>query len=117
MVCDPLLKTLEAGVGGDGGEPARGGDGGRGAPGGAVGDGTWSCGGGDEGRGGDGGYGGPGRGGDSIGIATLDEDQLTLERVTYDLGPPGKGGVSWDWSGEEIHGENGIQVETQRFPD
>ncbi|WP_437280027.1 hypothetical protein WME90_05550 [Sorangium sp. So ce375] len=37
--------------------------------------------------------------------------------VTYTLGPPGKGGVSWDWSGDEITGEDGIQVETQRFPE
>jgi hypothetical protein len=44
-----------------------------------MGDGRWSCPGGDGGRGGDGGYGGPGGGGDSIGIADLDEDQLTLE--------------------------------------
>ncbi|WP_437478487.1 hypothetical protein [Sorangium sp. So ce1014] len=39
---------------------------------------------------GPGGYGGPGRGGDSIGIAYLDEDQLTLAGVTYELGPPGR---------------------------
>ncbi|WP_437297001.1 hypothetical protein [Sorangium sp. So ce426] len=116
-VRDSLLKTLDAGPGGDGGAPERGGEGGRGAPGGAVGDGTWSCGGGEGGRGGDGGYGGPGRGGDSIGIAYLDEDQLTLEGVTYELGPPGKGGVSWDWSGEEVRGEDGTRVETLRFPD
>ncbi|WP_437800066.1 hypothetical protein [Sorangium sp. So ce693] len=116
-VRDSLLATRLAGSGGDGGAPERGGDGGWGMPGGAVGDGTWSCGGGDGGRGGDGGYGGPGRGGDSIGIATLDEDQLTLERVTYELGPPGKGGVSWDWSGEEIRGEDGTRVETLRFPE
>ncbi|KYF76338.1 hypothetical protein BE17_27000 [Sorangium cellulosum] len=65
----------------------------------------------------DGGYGGPGRGGDSIGIAYLDEDQLTLEGVTYGLGAPGKGGVSWNWSGDEVTAEDGIQVETQRFPE
>ncbi|WP_437553444.1 hypothetical protein WME97_18435 [Sorangium sp. So ce367] len=114
---DSVVTTIDAGPGGDGGEPEDGGKGGRGAPGGAVGDGTWSCEGGNGGRGGDGGYGGPGRGGDSIGIAYLDEDQLTLEDVTYDLGPPGKGGVSWDWSGEEIHGQDGTRVETLRFPD
>ncbi|WP_438041930.1 hypothetical protein [Sorangium sp. So ce128] len=114
-VRDSLLTTVDAGGGGDGGPPERGGDGGRGAPGGAVGDGTWSCGGGEGGRGGDGGYGGPGRGGDSIGIAYLDEDQLTLEGVRYELGPPGKGGVSWDWSGNEIRGEDGVAVKTLRF--
>ncbi|KYF94673.1 hypothetical protein BE18_07305 [Sorangium cellulosum] len=115
-VRDSMITTLRAGPGGDGGLPEEGGDGGRGAPGGALGDGTWSCGGGSGGRGGDGGYGGPGRGGDSIGIAYLDEDQLTLEGVTYELGPPGKGGVSWDWSGVEIRGEDGIAVKTLRFP-
>ncbi|HTN90486.1 MAG TPA: hypothetical protein VL242_42730 [Sorangium sp.] len=109
--------TQDAGSGGDGGPPERGGKGGRGAPGGALDDGAWSCQGGNGGLGGDGGYGGPGRGGDSIGIAYLDEDQLTLEGVTYELGPPGKGGVSWDWSGDEITGEDGIQVETLRFPE
>ncbi|WP_437899054.1 hypothetical protein [Sorangium sp. So ce124] len=53
----------------------------------------------------------------SIFIAYIDEDQLTLEDVTYKLGPPGKGGVSWDWSGEEIIGEGGITIETLRFPE
>ncbi|WP_437899451.1 hypothetical protein [Sorangium sp. So ce124] len=116
-VRDTVIETLAAGPGGDGGPPEQGGKGGRGASGGAVGDGTWSCQGGNGGRGGEGGYGGPGRGGDSIGIAYLDEDQLTLEGVTYELGPPGKGGVSWDWSGEEIRGEDGTRVETLRFPE
>ncbi|WP_437277687.1 hypothetical protein WME90_41675 [Sorangium sp. So ce375] len=102
-VRDSPLKTLGAGPGGDGGEPEEGGDGGRGAPGGAAGNGTWSC------RGGEG---GPDRGG-----ALIDEDQLTLEGVTYDRRPPGKGGVSWDWSGEEIRGEDGTRVETLRFPE
>ncbi|WP_437923836.1 hypothetical protein WMF37_33090 [Sorangium sp. So ce291] len=114
-VRDSVIKTLAGGPGGDGGPPEQGGKGGRGAPGGAVGDGTWSCEGGNGGRGGDGGYGGPGRGGDSIGIAYLDEDRLTLEGVTYELGPPGEGGVSWDWSGAEITGEDGVAVETLRF--
>ncbi|XXR64679.1 hypothetical protein WMF16_33955 [Sorangium sp. So ce388] len=116
-VRDSAIVTQDAGSGGDGGPPERGGKGGRGAPGGALDDGAWSCQGGNGGLGGDGGYGGPGRGGDSIGIAYLDEDQLTLEGVTYELGPPGKGGVSWDWSGDEITGEDGIQVETLRFPE
>ncbi|WP_437621645.1 hypothetical protein [Sorangium sp. So ce1151] len=114
---DSVVTTIDAGPGGDGGEPERGGKGGRGELGGAVGDGRWSCQGGNGGWGGDGGHGGPGRGGDSIGIAYLDEDQLTLEGVSYELGPPGKGGVSWDWSGETITGEDGIQIETLRFPE
>ncbi|WP_437953406.1 hypothetical protein WME98_24055 [Sorangium sp. So ce296] len=116
-VRDSVISIGDGGPGGDGGEPEEGGKGGRGAPGGAVGDGTWSCEGGSGGLGGDGGYGGPGRGGDSIGIAYLDEDQLTLENVTFEIGLPGQGGTSWEWSGEEITGEDGIAVETLRFPE
>ncbi|WP_437535044.1 hypothetical protein WME79_12480 [Sorangium sp. So ce726] len=66
------------------------------------------------GDGGEGGYGGPGRGGDSIVIAYLDEDRLTVEGVTSTLGPPGKGGISWDDQGKMISGEDGVAVETLR---
>ncbi|XXT21259.1 hypothetical protein WME94_06810 [Sorangium sp. So ce429] len=115
-VRDTFITTLDAGPGGDGGPPEYGGDAGRGAPGGSFGDGSmWSCQGADGGPGGPGGYGGPGRGGDSIGIAYLDEDQLELEGVTYELGPPGKGGTSWDWSDEMVTGQDGNKVETLRF--
>ncbi|WP_044966803.1 hypothetical protein [Sorangium cellulosum] len=69
-----------------------------------------------RGPGGDGGYGGPGRGGDSIDIATLDEDRLTVEGVTFTQGPPGKGGIRWDDQGEMMLGEDGVAVETLRFP-
>ncbi|WP_437477219.1 hypothetical protein WME75_27840 [Sorangium sp. So ce1014] len=116
-VRDSLIRSNDGGQGGDGGEPEEGGKSGRGAPGGALGDGMWSCQGGSGGPGGDGGYGGPGRGGDSIGIAYLDEDQLTLEGVTWEIGLPGPGGTSWDWSGDVITGEDGIAVETLRFPE
>ncbi|WP_437586813.1 DUF1565 domain-containing protein [Sorangium sp. So ce1000] len=116
-VRDSAITTLHAGSGGSGGSRQWGGYGGRGAPGGAVGDGTRSCGGGPGGEGGRGGYGGPGRGGDSIGIAYLDEDQLTLDGATFELGPPGKGGVSWNHDGSEIYAESGNAVETQRFPE
>ncbi|WP_437644956.1 hypothetical protein [Sorangium sp. So ce362] len=58
-----------------------------------------------------------GRGGDSIGIATLDEDRLTFEGVTCTLGPPGKGGIRRDEQGKRISGEDGIAVETLRFPE
>ncbi|WP_437479202.1 hypothetical protein WME75_32845 [Sorangium sp. So ce1014] len=116
-VRDSLITSLEAGPGGDGGPPEDGGEGGRGAPGGSFGDGMWSCQGANGGTGGPGGYGGPGRGGDSIGIAYLDEDQLKLEGVTYELGPPGKGGTSWDWSDEMVTGQDGNKVETLRFPE
>ncbi|WP_437875263.1 hypothetical protein [Sorangium sp. So ce513] len=57
----------------------------------------------------------PGRGGDSIGIAYLDDGQLAPEGVTYELRPPGKGGVSWDWSRNVIAGEDGTAGETFRF--
>ncbi|WP_437819374.1 hypothetical protein [Sorangium sp. So ce1078] len=116
-VRDSVIRTREAGPGGDGGPPEDGGRGGRGAPGGALGDGTWSCDGASGGEGGPGGYGGPGRGGDSIGIAYLDDDQLTLEGVAYELGPPGMGGTSWDWSGETVTGQDGSKFETLRFPE
>ncbi|WP_438003845.1 hypothetical protein WME89_34035 [Sorangium sp. So ce321] len=112
---DTLILTGEGGLGGNGGPPEDGGQGGLGAPGGALGDGTWSCAGGSGGDGGPGGNGGPGRGGDSIGIAYLDEDQLTLEGVTYELGPPGKGGISWNHDGSMVTGEDGVVVETLRF--
>ncbi|WP_437627217.1 hypothetical protein [Sorangium sp. So ce1151] len=60
---------------------------------------------------------GPGWGGDSIGLAYLDEDQLTVEGVTFELGPPGKGGVSWDQDGNMVLGEDGVAVEKLRFPE
>ncbi|WP_437561288.1 hypothetical protein [Sorangium sp. So ce542] len=78
---------------------------------------AYSCNGGRGGDGGEGGYGDPGRGGDSIGIAYLDEDRLTALGVTFTLGPPGKGGISWDEQGEMFSGEDGIAVEMRRFPE
>ncbi|XXR87287.1 hypothetical protein WME96_38825 [Sorangium sp. So ce406] len=113
---DSEIETSDGGPGGDGGEPQRGGRGGRGAPGGVREDRSgYSCNGGPGGNGGEGGYGGPGRGGDSIGIAYLDEDRLTVEGVTFTLGPPGKGGISWDEEGKMISGEDGVAVEMRRF--
>jgi hypothetical protein len=67
-------------------------------------------------RAGAGGCGGPGRGGDSIGVAYLDEDQLTLEGVTIETGQPGKGGTSWNHDGMTV-GESGEAHETLRFPE
>ncbi|WP_438039652.1 hypothetical protein [Sorangium sp. So ce128] len=117
-VRDSEIETSDGGQGGDGGEPQRGGRGGRGAPGGVLEDhSAYSCNGGPGGDGGEGGYGGPGRGGDLIGIAYLDEDRLTIEGVTFTLGPPGKGGISWDDQGKMISGEDGVAVETLRFPE
>ncbi|MGK3963780.1 hypothetical protein WMF38_06335 [Sorangium sp. So ce118] len=116
-VRDSLIKTPSGGQGGNGGEPQDGGRGGRGAPGGVLGNGFQSCLGGKGGQGGPGGYGGPGRGGDSIGIAYLDEDQLTLERVLFDIGPPGPGGMSWNHDGTTTMGPSGESHETRRFPE
>ncbi|WP_437478970.1 hypothetical protein WME75_31675 [Sorangium sp. So ce1014] len=116
-VRDSVIETVHGGPGGDGGPPEQGGRPGRGAPGGALGDGTYGCDGGNGGDGGLGGYGGPGRGGDSIGIAYLDEDQLTVEGVTFVLGPPGVGGISWDQAGNMTTGADGVAVETLRFPE
>lgn len=47
----------------------------------------------------------------------MDEDRLTLEGVTYDLGPAGKGGTSWIHGGGMVTGEDGNVVETPRFAD
>ncbi|WP_437295337.1 hypothetical protein [Sorangium sp. So ce426] len=116
-VRDSEIETSDAGQGGDGGEPQQGGRGGRGAPGGVLEDrSAYSCNGGPGGDGGEGGYGGPGRGGDAIGIAYLDEGRVTVEGVTFTLGLPGKGGISWDDQGEMISGEDGVAVEMLRFP-
>ncbi|WP_438043392.1 hypothetical protein [Sorangium sp. So ce128] len=116
-VRDSVIETAAGGQGGDGGPPQEGGRGGRGAPGAAEADVFQGCLGGRGGQGGPGGYGGPGRGGDSIGVAYLDEDQLTLEGVTFDIGQPGKGGTSWNHDGSTTEGESGNAVETFRFPE
>ncbi|WP_434041351.1 MULTISPECIES: hypothetical protein [Sorangium] len=116
-VRDTKITADVGGSGGNGGPPQDGGRGGRGAPGGALGDGFYSCLGGHGGEGGPGGYGGPGRGGDSIGVAYLDEDQLTLEGVTFELGPPGPGGTSWNHDGTTTMGQSGESHETLRFPE
>ncbi|KYF82707.1 hypothetical protein BE11_25175 [Sorangium cellulosum] len=115
-VRDTKITTDVGGTGGDGGPPQRGGRGGRGAPGGMLGDDFSACFGGRGGQGGPGGYGGPGRGGDSIGVAYIDEDQLTLEGVTFEIGQPGKGGMSWNQDGSTTVGESGEAHETLRFP-
>ncbi|WP_441290716.1 hypothetical protein ACSRUE_09520 [Sorangium sp. KYC3313] len=116
-VRDTKITADYGGNGGDGGEPQDGGRGGRGAPGGTLGDELGACFGGRGGQGGPGGFGGPGRGGDSIGVAYLDEDQLTLEGVTIEIGQPGVGGTSWDHDGSTTVGESGEAHETLRFPE
>ncbi|WP_437897117.1 hypothetical protein [Sorangium sp. So ce124] len=116
-VRDTKITADFGGKGGDGGPPQDGGRGGRGAPGGTLGNELAACFGREGGQGGPGGYGGPGRGGDSIGIAYLDEDQLTLEGVTIETGQPGKGGTSWNHDGSTTVGESGEAHETLRFPE
>ncbi|WP_437954807.1 hypothetical protein WME76_24930 [Sorangium sp. So ce119] len=116
-VRDSMIMTGYGGTGGNGGPPQQGGEGGRGAPGAALLDVFQACMGGRGGQGGPGGYGGPGRGGDSIGVAYLDEDQLTLEGVTFEIGQPGKGGTSWNHDGSTTVGESGEAHETLRFPE
>ncbi|WP_437685489.1 hypothetical protein [Sorangium sp. So ce176] len=112
-----MIMTGYGGTGGNGGPPQQGGEGGRGAPGAALLDVFQACMGGRGGQGGPGGYGGPGRSGDSIGGAYLDEDQLTLEGVTFEIGRPGKGGTSWNHDGSTTVGESGEAHETLRFPE
>ncbi|WP_438002702.1 hypothetical protein WME89_27490 [Sorangium sp. So ce321] len=116
-VRDTKITADFGGRGGDGGPPQDGGRGGRGAPGGTLRDELAACPGGKGGEGAPGGYGGPGRGGDSIGIAYLDEDQLTLDGVTIETGQPGKGGTSWNHDGSTTVGESGEAHETLRFPE
>ncbi|WP_437913223.1 hypothetical protein WME73_41750 [Sorangium sp. So ce302] len=37
--------------------------------------------------------------------------------VTSTLRPPGKGGIRWDDQGTVITAEDGVAVETRRFPE
>ncbi|WP_437974010.1 hypothetical protein [Sorangium sp. So ce295] len=114
---DSEITTISGGKGGDGGPPQKGGRGGRGAPGAADVDAVQGCFGGPGGEGGHGGYGGPGRGGDSIGVAYLDEGRLTLEDVIFEIGPPGHGGMSWNHDGTTTMGQSGERHEALRFPE
>lgn len=75
-----------------------------------------ACDGGSGGIGGIGGYGGGGRGGESIGIAYLDEDQLVLENVTFELGEPGEGGHRGP-ADPTKSGADGVAVEKLLFPE
>ncbi|WP_437648853.1 hypothetical protein [Sorangium sp. So ce362] len=97
-----------------GGNVHRGGPPGR-AP--AMG-GEYACRGGYGGGSGTDGYGGGGSGGPSIGIAHADDEQLSLDRVTFEIGPGGPGGIA-DVE-DETHdkanrGSDGFAAETMRF--
>ncbi|WP_438031733.1 hypothetical protein [Sorangium sp. So ce204] len=77
-----------------------------------------ACRGGYGGWGGTGGYGGGGSGGPSIGIAYADDEQLTLDRVTFEIGPEGLGGIAdvLDETRDKANrGSDGFSVEMMRF--
>ncbi|WP_438027909.1 hypothetical protein [Sorangium sp. So ce233] len=112
--------TGSGGPGGRGGEGQIGGQGVQGGPPGrapAMG-GEYACRGGYGGWGGIGGYGGGGAGGPSIGIAHADDEQLTMDRVTFEIGPGGPGGIAdvEDETRDKANrGSDGFAAETMRF--
>ncbi|MDC0678850.1 hypothetical protein [Sorangium atrum] len=112
--------TGTGGAGGRGGEGQMGGQGVQGGPPGqapAMG-GEYACRGGYGGWGGTGGYGGGGSGGPSIGIAYADDEQLTLDRVTFEIGEGGPGGIAdvFDETHDKANrGSDGFATETMRF--
>ncbi|WP_437852317.1 hypothetical protein [Sorangium sp. So ce363] len=114
------LITGPGGGGGRGGEGQMGGQGVQGGPPGQAPElgGEHACRGGYGGWGGMGGYGGGGSGGPSIGIAYADDEQLTLDRVTFEVGPGGPGGIAdvFDETRDKANrGSDGFSAETMRF--
>ncbi|WP_437765176.1 hypothetical protein WMF27_31360 [Sorangium sp. So ce281] len=112
--------TGRGGAGGRGGEGQRGGQGVQGGPPGLGPPmlGEHACRGGYGGRGGTGGYGGGGSGGPSIGIAYADDEQLALDRVTFEIGDGGPGGIAdvFDETRDKANrGSDGFSAETMRF--
>ncbi|WP_437588469.1 hypothetical protein [Sorangium sp. So ce1000] len=112
--------TGRGGAGGRGGEGRMGGQGVQGGPPGQASDldGVPACRGGYGGWGGTGGYGGGGSGGPSIGIAYADDEQLTLDRVTFEIGDGGPGGIAdvFDETRDKANrGSDGFSAETMRF--
>ncbi|WP_437741007.1 hypothetical protein WME73_36740 [Sorangium sp. So ce302] len=97
--------------GGQGGTGAPGqGGGGGGAPGGRSARGNAALGG---ASGGSGGGGGP-----LIGIAYADDEQLTLDRVTFEVGPGGPGGIADVFDGtrdKANRGSDAFAAEAMRF--
>jgi hypothetical protein len=120
-VRDTLITTTNGERGGRGGRAGRGGTGGYGVTSGRNLDlRIEPCLSGNGGKGGDGGFGGNGRGGDSIGIAYLDEGSVTLgEGVTFELGLPGRGGESdpFDAPWAAPAGSRGEAHEMFRYPE
>ncbi|WP_437487735.1 hypothetical protein WME75_07415 [Sorangium sp. So ce1014] len=114
------VVTGWGGAGGRGGEGQDGGAGPQGGPSGSRADtlSEYACRGGYGGWGGKGGYGGGGSGGPSIGIAYADDEQLTLDRVTFEIGPggPGRAADVFDETLEKANrGSDGFSAETMRF--
>ncbi|WP_441291864.1 hypothetical protein ACSRUE_16720 [Sorangium sp. KYC3313] len=112
--------TGQGGYGGRGGKGQLGGQGVQGGPPGQASDlgGEHACRGGYGGRGGTGGYGGGGSGGPSIGIAYADDEQLTLDRVMFEIGEGGGGGIAdvFDETRDKANrGSDGFSAETMRF--
>ncbi|WP_437624980.1 hypothetical protein [Sorangium sp. So ce1151] len=112
--------TGKGGAGGRGGEGQSGGVGLQGGPPGRPPPmlGEYACRGGYGGDGGTGGYGGGGAGGPSIGIAYADAEQLALDRVTFEIGPGGRGGIAevLDETRDKANrGSDGFAAETMRF--
>ncbi|MGK3962078.1 hypothetical protein WMF38_54365 [Sorangium sp. So ce118] len=116
---DVHIQTHEGGYGGFGQAGQDGGYGGQ--PGRAAeaqehGSALRACDGGPGGRGGHGGLGGGGAGGPSVGIAYVNEELLTLEDVTFQIGAPGEGGYTREDDGTWVAvGEDGFASETYRF--
>ncbi|HTN91891.1 MAG TPA: hypothetical protein VL242_49820 [Sorangium sp.] len=120
MLRETRVITGPGGAGGRGGEGQMGGQGVQGGPPGQAPDlgGEDACRGGYGGWGGTGGYGGGGSGGPSIGIAYADEEQFTLERVTFEIGPGGPGGIAdvFDETRDKANrGSDGFGAEMMRF--
>ncbi|WP_438038979.1 hypothetical protein [Sorangium sp. So ce128] len=114
------IITGRGGAGGRGGEGQSGGAGLQGGPPGQSPDlgGEYACRGGYGGRGGTGGWGGGGSGGPSIGIVHADDEQLTLDRVTFEIGDGGPGGIAdvFDETRDKANrGSDGFAAETMRF--
>ncbi|WP_207213791.1 hypothetical protein [Sorangium cellulosum] len=113
------VVTAEGGYGGKGGEGRMGGQGAQGGPPGESPTlGEHACRGGYGGWGGTGGYGGGGSGGPSIGIVYADDEQLTLDRVTFEIGPAGQGGIAdvFDETRDKANrGSDGFSAEMMRF--
>jgi hypothetical protein len=109
---DNTVSTGNGGDGGYGGAGAVGGDGGNGGSGGGSNSAGWGGGnGGNGGAGGTGGVGSGGGGGPSVGIVEQGSSSFQ-DRVIFNFGTPGQGGVRPDAKG--IPGLQGEQAEVKK---